>query len=112
EGMARLVEMFFAAGARSVIPGIHGLESRYDDVRAAEAIRCANLGPQDLPAASNHVFGSTAMGADPRTHVTDSFGAVYGLDDIYVSDTGLFPSSPMANPMLTVMALADRQAEV
>jgi choline dehydrogenase-like flavoprotein len=52
------------------------------------------------------------MGADPRRHVTDSFGAVYGLDDIYVCDTGLFPSSPMANPMLTVMALADRQAEV
>ena len=52
------------------------------------------------------------MGADPRRHVTDSFGAVYGLDDVYVCDTGLFPSSPMANPMLTVMALADRQAGV
>jgi hypothetical protein len=26
EGMARLVEMFFAAGARSVIPGIQGLQ--------------------------------------------------------------------------------------
>ncbi|OBA78094.1 hypothetical protein A9W99_03790 [Mycobacterium sp. 1164966.3] len=112
EGMARLVEMFFAAGARSVLPGIHGLASRYDDVGAADVIRSARLEPQDIPVASNHVFGSTAMGADPRRHVTDSFGAVYGLDDVYVCDTGLFPSSPMANPMLTVMALADRQAGV
>jgi choline dehydrogenase-like flavoprotein len=44
--------------------------------------------------------------------VTDSVGAVYGLDDVHVCDTGLFPSSPMVNPMLTAMALADRQAEV
>jgi acetylornithine/succinyldiaminopimelate/putrescine aminotransferase/choline dehydrogenase-like flavoprotein len=111
EGMARLVEMFFAAGARSVLPTIHGLARQYDDVRAAEAIRNAHLAPQDIPTASNHVFGSTAMGADPRRHVTDSFGAVYGLDDVYVCDTGLFPTSPMANPMLTAMALADRQAD-
>lgn len=112
EGMARLVEMFFAAGARSVIPGIHGLAPKLDDVGAADAIRSAHLAPQDIPTGSNHVFGSTAMGADPRTHVTDSFGAVHGLDDIYVCDTGSFPSSPMANPMLTAMALADRQADV
>jgi len=112
EGMARLVEMFFAAGARSVMPGIHGLAPRYDDVGAAHAIRSAHLGPQDIPTASNHVFGSTAMGANPSRHVTDSFGAVYGLDDVYICDTGLFPCSPMANPMLTVMALADRQAGV
>jgi choline dehydrogenase-like flavoprotein len=52
------------------------------------------------------------MGSDPQRHVTDSVGAVYGLDDVYVCDTGLFPSSPMANPMLTAMALADGQAEV
>jgi choline dehydrogenase-like flavoprotein len=66
----------------------------------------------DFPTGSNHVFGTTAMGGDPHQHVTDSVGAVYGLDDVYVCDTGLFPSSPMANPMLTAMALADRQAEV
>lgn len=111
EGHARLAEMFFAAGARSVVPGIHGLAPRlYDD--AAEQIRRATLAPQDIQPVANHVFGTTAMGADPRRHVTDSFGAVYGLDDVYVCDTGLFPSSPMANPMLTAMALADRQAEI
>ena len=95
-----------------MIPGIHGLAPRYDDVGAAEVIRSVSLEPQDIPTASDQVFGSTAMGADPRTHVTDSFGAVYGLDDLYVCDTGLFPSSPMPYPMLTAMALADRQADV
>jgi choline dehydrogenase-like flavoprotein len=112
EGAARLAEMFVAAGARTVIPAMHGLAPRYQAAKAADAIRRAKLGAQDFRVVANHVFGSTAMGADPRRHVTDSSGAVYGLDDVYVCDTGLFPSSPTANPMLTVMALADRQADI
>ena len=111
EGSARLAEMYVAAGARAVIPGIHGLAPRYEPAEAADAIRAAKLGPQDFRAVANHVFGSTAMGSDPRRHVTDSWGAVYGLTDAYVCDTGVFPSSPSANPMLTAMALAHRQAE-
>jgi len=111
EGSARLAEMYVAAGARAVIPGIHGLAPRYEPAEAADAIRAAKLGPQDFRVVANHVFGSTAMGSDPRRHVTDSWGAVYGLTDAYVCDTGVFPSSPSANPMLTAMALAHRQAE-
>lgn len=112
EGAARLAEMFAAAGARSVVPGMHGLAPRYDAAEAADAIRAAHLAAQDFRVVANHVFGSTAMGADPQRHVTDSWGAVYGLENVYVCDTGLFPSSPSANPMLTAMALADRQADM
>jgi choline dehydrogenase-like flavoprotein len=111
EGAARLAEMYAAAGAREVLPGIHGLAPRYEAAEAAEAIRAATLTPQDFRIVANHVFGTTAMGSDPRRHVTDSSGAVYGLADAYVCDTGLFPASPSANPMLTAMALAHRQAE-
>jgi choline dehydrogenase-like flavoprotein len=38
----------------------------------------------------------------------DSHGALYGAEDLYVCDTGLFPASPAVNPMLTAMALAHR----
>ena len=111
EGAARLAEMYVAAGARTVLPGVHGLAPRYESADAADAIRGARLAPQDFRIVANHVFGSTAMGSDARRHVTDSWGAVYGLSDVYVCDTGVFPSSPSANPMLTAMALAHRQAE-
>ena len=111
EGAARLAEMYVAAGARAVLPGMHGLAPRYEPADAADAIRGAKLTPQDFRIVANHVFGSTAMGSDPRRHVVDSSGAVYGLSDVYVCDTGVFPSSPSANPMLTAMALAHRQAE-
>jgi choline dehydrogenase-like flavoprotein len=108
EGTAKLIEMFFAAGARSVLPGIHGLPASFDSVEAAQTIRRASISPQDLPTGSNHVFGTAAMGGDRKRHATDSWGALYDVDDLYCCDTSLFPSSPGVNPMLTAMALADR----
>lgn len=112
EGTARLVEMFFAAGATEVLPGLAGVTPGDGRSGTAERIRRASVGPRDLRAASNHVFGTTAMGGDPARHVTDSAGGVYGLADLYVCDTGLFPSSPLVNPMLTAMALGDRMGEL
>lgn len=111
EGMAKLVEMYFATGAVAVYPGVHGLPPKITDVSGAEIVRNAKLTPGDFPIASNHVFGSTAMGEDPARHVVDSSGAAWELDDLYVCDTGIIPTTPAANPMLTIMAIADRMAD-
>jgi choline dehydrogenase-like flavoprotein len=111
EGMAKLVEMYFAAGARAVYPGAHGLPPEINDASGAATIRRATLRPSDFPIASNHVFGSTSMGEDPTRHVVDSSGAAWEVDDLYVCDTGIMPTTPAANPMLTIMALADKMAE-
>ncbi len=111
EGMARIVEMFFAAGAESVVAGIHGLPAVSDDPGLADAIRRLDMRPSDLVVASNHAFGTMAMGADPGRHPVDPTGAVRGVEGLYVADTSLFPESAGANPMLTAMALADRVAD-
>ncbi len=106
ETNALLAEMFRAAGAREVLPGMRGLPAVLSADDAPERIRAARVTATDLPTASNHVFGATPMGADPATAATDKHGAVYGTEDLYVVDTGLFPESPGVNPMLTAMALA------
>lgn len=111
EGMAMLVEMYFASGATAVYPGVHGLPPEISDAAGARIVREAELSPSDFPIASNHVFGSTAMGEDPKRHVVDSSGAAWEVDDLYVCDTGIIPTTPAANPMLTIMALADRMAD-
>ena len=111
EGLAKLTEMYFAAGAVGVYSGVRGLPRVIEDVGGAGLIRRARLDPKDLPVGSNHVFGSTSMGGDPSRHVVDSSGAAYEVDNLYVCDTGIFPSTPAANPMLTIMALADRMAD-
>ncbi|PRQ01053.1 Oxygen-dependent choline dehydrogenase [Enhygromyxa salina] len=111
EGIAKLVEMYFAAGATAVYPGVHGLPPEISDAADARIVREADLSPSDFPIASNHVFGSTSMGEDPKRHVVDSSGAAWEVDDLYVCDTGVLPTTPAANPMLTIMAIADRMAD-
>jgi choline dehydrogenase-like flavoprotein len=111
EGMAKLVAMYFATGATAVYPGVHGLPTEITDVSGADIVRNAELTPGDFPIASNHVFGSTSMGEDKNRHVVDSSGAAWEVDDLYVCDTGIIPTTPAANPMLTIMAIADRMGD-
>src|SRR5690606_560138 len=65
EANAKLCDLFAAVGATEVLTGIHGLPEVMPASQAAELIRAADLGPEDLPTASNHVMGSMSMGADP-----------------------------------------------
>ena len=58
----------------------------------------------------NHVFGTTRMGKDPKTSVTDGRGRCHHTDNLYISDTGIIPISPAVNRMHTLMAMTDRIA--
>jgi choline dehydrogenase-like flavoprotein len=109
-GMVRLAEMFFAVGAKSVLHGVHGLPALLEKPSDIDLLRNKRLKPADLLVGSNHVFGTTAMGADPSRHAVDMDGRVHGLENVYVVDSGIFPGTCAVNPMLTIMALADRSA--
>jgi choline dehydrogenase-like flavoprotein len=50
------------------------------------------------------------MGVDPKTSVTDQWGRVWGHDNLFVSDGSLHPTNGGFNPVLTIMALAFRNA--
>lgn len=108
QATATLAEMFFAAGAHRVYPGVHGLPLVLHDKSDIADLRNAKITHHDLPTGSNHVFSSMSMGADPDRHACDPSGAVYGTQDLYVCDTSIFPSSPGVNPMLTMWAIAHR----
>lgn len=106
--MIKLSEMFFAVGAKRVLHGINHMKPAFDNVGEIDLLRETTMTPRRMLVGSNHVFGGMSMGSDPKRHAVDNRGAVYGVRDLYVADTGLFPSSPAVNPMLTAMALADR----
>jgi choline dehydrogenase-like flavoprotein len=57
-----------------------------------------------------HEVGSLRMG-DAGSSAVDSDLRVHGFDNLYVCDLSVFPTSPAANPTLTLVALADRLAE-
>jgi choline dehydrogenase-like flavoprotein len=60
---------------------------------------------------SHHHLGTTRMGPDPKTGVTDSHGQVFGTDNLFVVGGSLFPAAGYANPTLTAIALALRLAD-
>ena len=67
----------------------------------------ATLNSGGLPT-GNHIMGGMMMGPDPRSSVTDTYGRVHGLDNVYVADGSVFVTSGAHNPTNTLMAVALR----
>jgi choline dehydrogenase-like flavoprotein len=63
------------------------------------------------PIGGFHHMGTTRMASDPKAGVTDGFGQVYGVANLFVAGTSLFPTAGWANPTLTMLALALRTAD-
>ena len=106
DGLARLAEVLFAAGAKAVYPSIPG----YSILRSPADI--ARLPPTLSPAQANattmHLFSSCPMGEDPYKCATNSFGRVHGTDNLFIADASLLCSPTVVNPQGTVMAVAHR----
>lgn len=107
-GACILADIAFAAGAESVLPGLHGFEPILRSRDDVDRLRKHKMKGSDAIIAGNHIFGSTRMGSDPATSVVDQDGRCHQTDNLYIADTGIIPMSPAVNPMLTVMALAER----
>lgn len=61
--------------------------------------------------AGQHQSGTCRMGNDERTSVVDPGGRVHGHDNLYVMDASIHVTNGSVNPVLTIMALAYRNAE-
>lgn len=58
-----------------------------------------------------HEVGSLRMGSDAANSVVDTNLKFHSYDNLYACDLSVFPTSPAANPTLTLVALAARLAE-
>ena len=56
----------------------------------------------------SHQCGTVRFGTDPTTSALDPFCKAWDHDNLYVVDTGFFPSSAAVNPALTLAAQALR----
>lgn len=63
------------------------------------------------PLGGYHHMGTTRMADDPAHGVTDGHGRVHGLPNLWIAGSSLFPTGGWANPTLTILALALRQAD-
>lgn len=58
-----------------------------------------------------HEVGTTRMGNDPKTSVTDKWGRLHDAKNVYVVDAGVFTSQADKNCTWTIMALSMRASE-
>ena len=105
-----MAEIQFAAGAQTVMP-IHGQGAafnRFDDARAA--IDAFALQPLVTPVVSAHVMGGAPLGPNPSRAVVAPTGRHHQLENLYVFDGSLFPTSIGANPQLSIYGMVARLA--
>ncbi len=97
-GLARLEELFRAAGAREVY------------LPLPRGVAPARARARDLKLLAFHPLGTARADADPTRGVLDPDLRVYGVEGLHVADGSVMPSSLGVNPQITIMALATRLA--
>jgi choline dehydrogenase-like flavoprotein len=101
-----MAEIQFAAGALTVTP-LHSSGALFSNERDAKSgIAGLELAPLVAPVVSAHVMGGCALGSSPERSSVDLTGRYHHLDNLYVMDGSLFPTSLGANPQLTIYAVA------
>jgi choline dehydrogenase-like flavoprotein len=63
------------------------------------------------PYPSTHNLGTCRMSADPADGVVDRWGKAHDVPNLFVSDGSVMTTGGAANPTLTIVALAKRQAD-
>lgn len=107
KGIEICTQILFAAGASKVFTGI----DKYPVIEKKEDIKKfknANIKAKDLDTVlfGFHPLGTLRMGRNEKEAVVDNYGKFFGVDNLFVCDASILPTSPYVNPQLTIMALA------
>jgi choline dehydrogenase-like flavoprotein len=110
------VRLHAAAGAHTIGGPYNSLPEicpGKDDVEA-HLRRFAALGVRrnDLALFTAHQMSSCRMGKDRRQAAVSPEGETWEVRNLFVADGSALPTAPGANPMISIMALAHRNAQV
>ena len=109
-GLYHVAQLHFAVGAKSVIPGIHGMPYKLGPDQV-DLLKEAPLDPRYYVGILSHLFGGCTMGRDPKSSVCDGNGRVHGHQGLYIADASAIPSTLGVNPQHTVMGMARLRAD-
>ncbi|KAI1129319.1 FAD/NAD(P)-binding domain-containing protein [Nemania abortiva] len=122
-GLVAIAKICYILGAKKLAPGAPDVpyfecmkpadQRGIADEEFVEWLRQlekTNLDPLRTSFNSAHQMGTARMGVDAETSVVDGDGKVWGCENLYVADASVFPTASGVNPMITIMAIADRIA--
>lgn len=104
----RMGEIFFAAGAKEVFPPIIGHEGV--DADTFRKLDFSHIPATRLECSSQHPLGSARMGTSADRSVVKPSGETWDVENLFVTDGSIVPTSLGVNPQLTIMAMATRIA--
>ena len=107
EALIKLAGVLFASGAVRLFPHtLHGnlVLERGDNLED----KINQLKMEQLYLMTIHLFSSCPMGMNKKICATDSYGKVYGRENLYINDASLLCSATSVNPQGTIMAVAVR----
>ncbi len=113
DGIRLMSEVYLAAGAIRVMPSTYvDLEFRAgdDSDKIAQMIEDKIQRAEDLYFASAHPQGGNAINRDPDKGVINENLRSHTLQNVWVSDASVFPTSVQVNPQLSIMTVADYAA--
>ncbi len=105
-------DLFFAAGATEVHPGVAGFDpvvtraSRMADLEAG-----GPLSPRAYPMSMTHLFGTARMASEPAAGVVRPDFRHHAVSALYVADSSVFPTNLGVNPQVPIMAIASLCAD-
>lgn len=102
-------ETYMAAGAKEIFPPIIGLPGQSPD--SMRALDLERFPARRIECTSQHPLGTARMGSAPDRSVVDGDGRAWDLDELYVADGSVLPTSLGVNPQLSIMGVATRIAQ-
>ncbi|MDQ6850681.1 MAG: GMC family oxidoreductase, partial [Actinomycetota bacterium] len=105
-GMIHLGEALLAAGATELYPSVTGgpLVRRTDElVQWWDAVSRSRANVMTI-----HMTSSVGIGEARHRTGADSFGRVWGYENLRINDASLVPDAPGVNPQASVMTIASR----
>lgn len=100
-------DLFLAAGATEVYPGVPGFEPVVRDPEAmARFEREGPLSPRAYAMSMTHLFGTARMGSDAAASVVGPSFEHHHLAGLFVADSSVFPGNLGVNPQVPIMTLA------
>lgn len=108
-GIARLAEIYFAAGASRVFTACRYMP----EVRSMDELRkfeSARVRASDIEMGAFHPLGTCAMGSDPKKSVVDFSLKSHDIPNFYIMDGSVIPGSLGVNPQITIMTVVMRAA--